>query len=64
MGTEYVDAGATATDNVDSGLTAKITKSGDLDLDTSSPTDPAAPLVISYDVVDSAGNKASTVRRR
>lgn len=64
VGTEYVDAGATAMDNVDKDLTAKISTTLTAEIDTFGPTDPEAPYVVSYDVSDSANNKASTVRRR
>ena len=57
QGTTYVDAGASATDNVDGDLTGKIEVSGEVD--TSSP----GTYTLKYDVSDAAGNAAESVSR-
>ena len=64
MGQEYVDEGATATDNIDNSLflTANIlttTSEGDLPLDTSM----IGEVLIFYDVSDAAGNQAVQATR-
>jgi hypothetical protein len=55
--TTYVDAGASATDNVDGDLTTQIVVSGEVD--TSSP----GTYTLKYDVSDAAGNAAESVSR-
>ena len=64
MGQEYVDEGATATDNLDNSLflTANIlttTSAGALPLDTSM----IGEVLIFYDVSDAAGNQAVQTTR-
>lgn len=56
-GDSYIDAGATASDNVDGDISGDIIVSGSVD--TSTP----ATYVISYNVSDSAGNQADEVTR-
>jgi hypothetical protein len=51
----FTDPGATVSDNVDMGLSAIVTGSVD--------TDAQGSYVLSYDVIDSAGNAATTVTR-
>jgi hypothetical protein len=55
--TIYVDAGASATDNVDGDLTGKIEVSGEVDAST------AGTYTLKYDVSDAAGNAAESVSR-
>ena len=55
--TTYVDAGASATDNVDGDLTSKIIVSGVVD------TSSAGIYTLKYDVSDAAGNTAESVSR-
>ena len=57
VGTSYVDAGATATDNYDGDLTGSIV--------TVNPVNAAVvgTYVVTYDVTDSSGNPASQVTR-
>jgi Bacterial surface protein, Ig-like domain len=57
LGTSYTDAGATASDTVDGNVTADIVVSGSVN--------DAAPgtYILSYDVIDAAGNIATTVTR-
>jgi hypothetical protein len=57
LGNTYTDAGATASDTVDGNITANIVVTGAV-VDTTPGT-----YVISYDVVDAAGNVATTVTR-
>ncbi len=59
IGSTYVEAGATATDNVDGNLTASIVIGGDT-VDTTRPV----AYVITYDVADRAGNQATQRVRR
>ncbi len=56
-GSSYTDAGATATDNKDGNITARITVSGSVN------TNSKGTYYINYDVSDSSGNKANTVIR-
>lgn len=55
---DYVDAGATATDNVDGDISGNIITTG-LPLDTTV----LGTFTIFYDVVDSANNMAETKKR-
>ena len=57
QGTTYVDAGASATDNADGDLTAKIVVSGEVDAST------VGIHTLKYDVSDAAGNAAESVTR-
>ncbi len=57
LGDAYTDAGATAVDNVDGDLTAQIKVSGNL------TTAVPGTYPITYTVTDSAGNRASAVRK-
>ncbi|WP_422859593.1 immunoglobulin-like domain-containing protein [Flagellimonas sp. S174] len=54
----YVDAGATATDNVDGDITANIMVGGD-----TVDTNVAGTYTITYNVMDAAGNAATEVTR-
>ncbi|KAK3262721.1 hypothetical protein CYMTET_28429, partial [Cymbomonas tetramitiformis] len=57
----YIDAGATAIDDVDGDVAVRI---DGLDaVDTSSTTPPAAPFVVRYTAVDTAGNEAMVERQ-
>ncbi|MBI2590734.1 MAG: DUF5011 domain-containing protein [Candidatus Blackburnbacteria bacterium] len=58
IGSVYNDAGATALDNIDGDLAAKISASG-LPINTAS----AGTFTITYNVADSAGNTATPVTR-
>ncbi len=53
----YTDAGATATDNVDGAITAKIVKSGTVN------TAAVGTYTVTYNVSDTAGNAAAPVTR-
>lgn len=53
----FTDPGASATDNIDGTITARITKKGTVD------TSKIGTYYIDYDVTDTAGNKAITVTR-
>jgi hypothetical protein len=55
-GSDYIDAGATATDNYDGNITSRINESGYVN------TSAAGVYTITYDVTDSSGNKAEVVR--
>ncbi|MDC0266542.1 DUF5011 domain-containing protein, partial [bacterium] len=55
LGAVYVDAGATATDNVDSEVT--VTRSGTVDVHT------LGSYILTYNATDSAGNVAAPVTR-
>ena len=57
QGATYVDAGVSATDNVDGNLTAKIVVSGEVDAST------VGTYTLKYDVSDAAGNAAKSVSR-
>lgn len=57
IGDPYVDKGATANDNLDGNITAKIVKAGTVN------TAIAATYTITYDVTDLAGNAAIRVSR-
>ena len=57
LGTDYTDAGATATDDVDGDITSSITTSGTV------ATGTAGTYTITYSVSDSAGNAATQVIR-
>ncbi len=59
-GSNYIDAGATATDNHDGNITAKIVKAGDT-VNTNSPA--GTTFTITYNVSDTAGNLAIEVTR-
>ncbi|MFA9215269.1 MAG: immunoglobulin-like domain-containing protein [Candidatus Methylacidiphilales bacterium] len=56
QGKSYVDAGATATDNIDGNITSKITKVSTLD------SSKLATYTITYSVSDLANNTATAVR--
>jgi hypothetical protein len=56
LGAVYTDAGATATDNVDGDITARIVVDNPVDTGT------AGTYTVTYSVEDSAGNRASTTR--
>jgi hypothetical protein len=64
MGVRFVDPGAVAMDDVDGDLTANIFVTGISLIDTSRPTPPGDPWVITYRVSDASGNAAEEVRRR
>jgi len=55
--TTYIDAGATATDNVDGDLTSSIVTSGEVDINV------LGPYAITYSVSDAAGNIATASRQ-
>ena len=57
QGDNFTDPGATATDDKDGDITSKITKSGNVD------TNKPGTYTITYNVSDSAGNKADPVTR-
>ena len=57
LGSEYIEAGASAIDNVDGDLTNGILITGSVDSNT------AGTYTISYDVSDSSGNAANQVSR-
>lgn len=57
VGGTYGDAGATATDNVDGDVSSQIVATGTVN------TNAAGTYTISYNVTDSAGNKAITLTR-
>ena len=57
LGSEYIEAGASAIDNVDGDLTSDILITGSVDYNT------AGTYTIFYDVSDSSGNAANTVSR-
>jgi len=56
-GKTFTDPGATATDNVDGNISAKVARTGSLN--TSIP----GTYTLSYNVKDNAGNAAATVKR-
>ncbi|MDZ7647331.1 MAG: DUF5011 domain-containing protein [Cytophagales bacterium] len=58
VGDPYIDKGATANDNLDGNVTAKIVKGGDA-VNTATP----GTYVITYNVTDEAGNAAIPVTR-
>lgn len=58
VGDAYVDAGATATDDLDGDITANIVVGGDI-VDVNN----AAQYIITYNVSDAAGNAAAEVTR-
>lgn len=57
QGSTYIDAGATASDNLDGNITGRIQVSGSVNSNT------AGVYVLSYSVTDLSGNAASTVSR-
>ncbi len=57
FGATYIDAGATATDNVDGDITDRIIVNNPVD------TSVAGIYTVTYNVSDSAGNQADEVRR-
>ena len=57
VGTNYTDAGATATDNVDGDITSSIVVTGTVDVNV------LGNYTIIYDVSDAAGNEATQVTR-
>ena len=57
MNSTYVDAGATATDKVDGGITSEIVTVNPVN------TSIVGRYIVTYNVVDSVGNKAKTVTR-
>lgn len=56
-GDNYVDAGATASDNIDGDISSNISKTGSVNTSTS------GTYTLAYNVSDNAGNAASTVYR-
>jgi hypothetical protein len=58
-----LDAGATAQDDMDGNLTARVVVSGLQQVDTSRPTAPGSPYLLRYDCTDAAGNSAQPVLR-
>ena len=58
LGVAYVDAGATASDNIDGDLTLNIITGGD-----TVNTNVAGDYIITYQVTDAAGNPSSVVTR-
>ena len=52
QGTEYIDAGATAVDNIDGDITSSITVSSDVDINI------IGTYLVTYNVSDTAGNQA------
>ncbi len=63
-GSKYIDAGATAIDYLGRNITSSLQTYGVDLVDTSQPTNPAAPFIIRYDVTDSLGTSAVAVYRR
>lgn len=57
LGTRYVDAGASARDDIDGDISGSIIKSSDVDTTT------AGSYSVTYDVSDAAGNIAAPVSR-
>ena len=57
-GSNYIDPGATANDNVDGNITSQLSTYGVGAIKTIVPTLASAPYLIKYDVSDSAGNAA------
>lgn len=57
IGDLFADPGVSAIDNLDGDITANVTTSGVIDINTE------GAYVLSYDVTDSAGNIATTVTR-
>lgn len=57
LGSTYTEQGATATDNIDGNITARITISGTVN------TSVKGTYYINYDVSDVSGNKANTITR-
>ncbi|MDD3048521.1 MAG: DUF5011 domain-containing protein [Bacilli bacterium] len=57
LGSEYTDAGATATDDIDGDITDKIVVSGEVD------TSVVDTYTLTYNVSDEAGNEADEVTR-
>lgn len=57
VGSSYVDAGATASDNIDGDITGKIIVVNPVDINT------VGTYTITYDVIDLAGNPATQVTR-
>ena len=57
LGSDYTDAGATASDNIDGDITASIVTVNPVDVST------AGTYTITYNVVDSSGNAATEVTR-
>lgn len=64
MGELFVDPGAVAVDDQDGDCTPWIHTEGASEIDTSRPTPPDEPYVISYRVSDRTGNWAEVLRRR
>ncbi len=60
QGSNYVEAGATATDNRDGNITANISITGDV---VNTSTAPGTTFTITYNVSDEAGNPAIEVTR-
>lgn len=58
LGTAYIDAGATAYDNVDGDVTANVVTDNPVDINT------AAAYTITYNVTDTSGNAATEVTRK
>lgn len=61
-GYKWVDS-FLALDAADGNITARATRFGAAAVSTSAPMLPTNPYVITYDVVDAAGNRAATKRR-
>jgi hypothetical protein len=64
VGSVYLDAGAAAVDDLDGGVSSRISSYGLKAVNTLEPTQPSQPHLIRYDVRDSAGNAAITKTRR
>lgn len=57
QGTSFTDPGATASDNIDGNITSRIIRSGNVNTATT------GTYLLSYNVVDAAGNAANSVTR-
>jgi len=64
MGSAFTDPGYTARDDVDGIISLRVFVEGLDEIDTSRPTLPNKPWVMSYHVSDSSGNNAVVRRRR
>ena len=59
---DYLDRGATCVDNVDGAILVKLPH-GLSEVNTTVPTMPENPRVLTYECVDQSGNRAETQRR-